>query len=132
MLPQTWDDGVAAFSPDGKRVVVAVGDNLMIRDATTEVRCCGQRCAAACHCIARSGLSCAVPKARRVARGWCAADSERVPQVCLMEGHTEETLAAAFSPDGQSVVSGSKDRTVKIWNAETGQEVRCCLVLIPV
>jgi len=37
--------------------------------------------------------------------------------------------AAAFSPDGKRVVSGSDEGLVMIWNVETGAEVRCCLVL---
>jgi eukaryotic-like serine/threonine-protein kinase len=28
----------------------------------------------------------------------------------------------AFSPDGQRIVSGSYDNTLKVWDAETGQE----------
>ncbi|MCK1385678.1 hypothetical protein IVB31_15600 [Bradyrhizobium sp. 21] len=32
--------------------------------------------------------------------------------------------AAAYSPDGQTIVSGGKDDTVKIWDAATGQELR--------
>ena len=29
----------------------------------------------------------------------------------------------AFSPDGKRIVTGSEDKTVKVWDAETGQEV---------
>jgi WD40 repeat protein len=29
----------------------------------------------------------------------------------------------AFSPDGKRIVSGSRDKTVKVWDAERGQEV---------
>ena len=29
----------------------------------------------------------------------------------------------AFSPDGKRIVSGSLDKTVKVWDADTGQEV---------
>ena len=29
----------------------------------------------------------------------------------------------AFSPDGKRIVTGSGDETVKVWDAETGQEV---------
>jgi WD40 repeat protein len=28
----------------------------------------------------------------------------------------------AFSPDGTRIVSGSQDHTLKVWNAQTGQE----------
>ena len=30
--------------------------------------------------------------------------------------------SVAFSPDGKRIVSGSGDRTVKVWDATTGQE----------
>ena len=44
-------------------------------------------------------------------------------QVRTLEGHTSEVISVAFSPDGTRVVSGSADKLVKIWNAETGAEV---------
>ena len=31
--------------------------------------------------------------------------------------------SVAYSPDGKHIGSGSGDRTVKIWNSATGQEV---------
>jgi WD40 repeat protein len=37
-----------------------------------------------------------------------------------LEGHGEEVLSVAFSADGQRIVSGSQDRTIKIWDAATG------------
>ena len=35
-------------------------------------------------------------------------------------GHSDSVSSVAFSPDGTKVVSGSGDRTVKIWNVESG------------
>ena len=35
-------------------------------------------------------------------------------------GHSDWVSSVAFSPDGTKVVSGSEDRTVKIWNVESG------------
>jgi len=29
----------------------------------------------------------------------------------------------AFSPDGKRIVSGSGDKTVKVWDADTGKEI---------
>jgi hypothetical protein len=41
-----------------------------------------------------------------------------------LEGHTHWVLAVAVSPDGRTIVSGSDDRTVKVWEAESGRLLR--------
>ena len=40
-----------------------------------------------------------------------------------LRGHTRPVRSVAISSDGTRIVSGSLDRLVKIWNAETGAEV---------
>jgi WD40 repeat protein/serine/threonine protein kinase len=41
------------------------------------------------------------------------------PQVRTLD-HESEVLAVAFSPDGQTVATGSHDHTVKLWQSSTG------------
>jgi len=38
----------------------------------------------------------------------------------VLRGHTDYIDAVAFSPSGQTLISGSLDKTVKVWNVQTG------------
>ena len=38
-----------------------------------------------------------------------------------MEGHTDWIWAVAVTPDGQHIVSGSSDRTVRVWDLASGR-----------
>ncbi|MEE1097327.1 MAG: hypothetical protein U0K83_03255, partial [Bacteroidales bacterium] len=42
---------------------------------------------------------------------------------CLqtLEGHSKYVRYVAYSPDGTKIISGSADKTIKIWNANTGE-----------
>jgi len=41
----------------------------------------------------------------------------------IFEGHTNEVTKCEFSPDGKYIISGSKDKTLKIWEVATCNEL---------
>ncbi|HCN28100.1 MAG TPA: hypothetical protein DIT64_04845 [Verrucomicrobiales bacterium] len=41
-----------------------------------------------------------------------------------LEGHSAEVEAVAVTPDGRWAVSGSTDRTLRVWDIDSGQELR--------
>jgi WD40 repeat protein len=45
----------------------------------------------------------------------------QVPELILPIGHSDGVLDASYSPDGKRMATVSDDRTIKIWNAESGR-----------
>eukprot|EP00505_MAST-04D_sp_SCG-Rhode-Island_P003613 Stramenopile-MAST_4_protein_3613 len=43
-----------------------------------------------------------------------------------MAGHSSPVTSVSCSPDGASIVSGSRDKTVKVWSVESGECVTTC------
>jgi WD40 repeat protein len=41
----------------------------------------------------------------------------------IFHGYTNHVNSVAFSPDGTRVTSGSRDKTIRIWDARTGQAI---------
>jgi WD40 repeat protein len=41
-----------------------------------------------------------------------------------LKGHTDMVYAVAFSPDGRHVLTGSFDKTLKLWETATGKEIK--------
>ncbi len=120
----TGDVYSAAFSPDGQRIVTASGDKTArVWNAAT-----GQQVAT----LGRPYWSVSAPRFPRTVNASSPralirrhGSGTRPLGSCWrkLEGHTDSVDSAAFSPDGQRIVTASYDQTARVWNAATGQQL---------
>jgi serine/threonine protein kinase len=54
-----------------------------------------------------------------------AAAPRLILETRRLDGHTAAITAVAIAPDGQSILSGGKDHTIRLWDVATGKEMRC-------
>ena len=48
-------------------------------------------------------------------------DARTYKEQMVFTGHTDSVLALAFSPNGKLLVSGSSDKTMRLWETDTGK-----------
>ena len=44
--------------------------------------------------------------------------------VRVLKGHEGGVISVSWSPDGKRIVSGSRDKTLRIWDASSGQSLQ--------
>ena len=54
-------------------------------------------------------------------RLWSTETGENIK---TLTGHTSGVSSVAFSPDGETLASGSQDGTVRFWDAQTGENIK--------
>src|SRR6478672_10651644 len=47
-------------------------------------------------------------------------DKQDIP-VRTLDAHKGSVLAVSFSPDGKTLASGSRDKTIKLWDVKSGE-----------
>jgi WD40 repeat protein len=56
-----------------------------------------------------------------IIRLWDVSKQQLMRELRELQGHSDAIISLAFSPDGSQLVSGSKDRTVRLWSVASGK-----------
>ena len=120
-----------AFSPDSKRLLTGAEDGSVrvwnVADGKLVLEASHEQAVSSVAFAGEDGKWLVSAHADKIARVW-EVPSEKGGEVKVLKelkGHTGEIHVLLPLPnDPKTIVSGGKDNTVRIWNAETGVAVR--------
>src|SRR5262249_39336037 len=118
-FPQQWVHSVA-FSPDGKMVLTGSADGTAcLWDVATHQllqKFTPARGEIPAGASARAGTMTAPGGQAQAPRRWQTNNGQPLGQPLRHQG---TVLAVAFSPDGQTILTGSNVNTAQLWDAKT-------------
>ena len=135
--PRTGKEGVTAkagsqrirsivFTPDGTRVILSIDSHTFMVVGTSKWQPVGML-ANPKYGIGRLAISAdgAVAAIAHTTNGWVSlVDVGTAKYKTYLKGHTAPVTGMAFSADGQLLVTGSSDRSVRLWNAKSYELVK--------
>ncbi len=127
-----WDLVMAvAWSPDGKFLAAAAGENIHIFDTQTWHSLVALRTGAFSHSLAFSpdGLKLAAGSRDGIVRVWSTANlfgetAAETQPVWTLQAHKKGVNSVAFNLDGSLLASGGNDAVARFWDLGTGKLLR--------
>ncbi|KAI9713152.1 MAG: hypothetical protein M1820_001137 [Bogoriella megaspora] len=129
-----WVDDIV-FSPDGKQlaVVCKYAAEVWLRDAQSDEMLSKIRHSDYVGAIAFSPDGKSLASASESGAVWLwdiqlierhQRHGERSESSAMLQGHSDKVTSIVVSPNGKQLASTSRDKTVRVWDAESGQTLR--------